>query len=285
MRLINKLKQKKIKRFFWELMLRTPSFLRKRIIRSRFEINYNMNENIVFKQAQSKKEIDTALSLVYEAYLGLKYIDSNVQNLHFTKYLGLPTTVILVIKIGEEVVGTMSIVQDSALGLPCDTTWNLDEVRKKGKIAEISALCIKKDLKTNKGHLLLPLCKLMHKFCTEILDINVIVLAATHEVEPFYTDLLLFEKIDNITGQKHSLVKGNESTCCYLVLGKSNEDNYYKVYNGKAKSKNLHHFFLIHESSNIEMPNEEEIFTLRTNEKNKNILELFREKPLKLKNG
>jgi hypothetical protein len=160
----------------------------------------------------------------------------------------------LIVKHKEEVIGTMSIVLDSSFGLPTEATWDLSKIRKNYKnIAEISSLSIKRTHKSSKGHILLTLCKLMYEYCVETLKTDCIVMAGTQEVEAFYTDLLMFEKIASKTGQEHKLVKGNKSTCCFLDMVKAPEK--YRLDYEKGDPKiNLHHFFMNFKSPCVFLP-------------------------------
>ncbi|MGZ5280416.1 MAG: N-acyl amino acid synthase FeeM domain-containing protein, partial [Pseudobdellovibrionaceae bacterium] len=181
--------------------------------------------------------------------------DPTESQLRFSKFHALPTTVILVAKWGDDVIGTLSIIPDSALGLPADMTWSLDKYRKNGKvIAEISSLAIKKDFRMRRGRLLMPLCKIMYLYCTKLLKLDGIVIATTMEVEPFYTDILLFKKVVTTTGQEHNLVKGNPSSCCYLELDDKLIESYRKIYSKKPLHRNLHYFFIEYETTNIHLP-------------------------------
>lgn len=249
-------KSRPISRKFWNYLSYLPKYIRKKIIRSKFEVSYDLPKEIVLKQAETEDEISQALKLVYDSYIDLGYIDENESRMRFSKFHAVPTSVMLIIKWEEEVIGTITIMPDSALGLPCDTTWSLEKFRAKGQlIGEISSLSIKKNFKTRRGTLLLPLCKIMLKYCTEVLHLDGIVIATTMEVEPFYTDILLFDKIIKKTGQEHQLVNGNPSTCCFLEFANNAaKEKGKKVYNHLPKNKNLYHFFFETETPNIIMP-------------------------------
>lgn len=229
--------------------------MRKMIVRSKFEVEHELPPDIILKQAETEDEIQQALRLVHDSYVELNYMDPNEPGLRFSKFHALPTTVILIAKWKDDVIGTLTIIPDSALGLPSDTTWSLEKYRKDGKIiAEISSLCIKKDFRMRRGRLLMPLCKIMYLYCKQVLKLDGIVIATTLEVEPFYTDILLFETVVEKTGQKHMLVKGNPSSCCYLALDDNLRKNYQRTYGKKPLSKNLYHFFLDSETPNIQLP-------------------------------
>src|SRR4051812_26575137 len=111
-------KSKPVTKKMWKFLNFLPQFMRKKIIRSKFEVNYDLSSDYVFKQAETVQEIEEALHIVYENYTHLGYIDQKEVELHFNAYLCLPTTTILIVKYKDEVIGTMSIVADSSFGLP-----------------------------------------------------------------------------------------------------------------------------------------------------------------------
>jgi hypothetical protein len=247
-------KSKPVTKKFWSFLRFMPSAIRARVIRAKFDIRYDLSADYVLKQAESQDEIQSALNIVHDAYTRLGYIDEHPERVHFNAFICLPTTTILIVKFKDEVVGTMSIVADSGIGLPSEITWDLQQIRSETmKIGEVSALAIKRSHKTSRGHLLLMLCKLMYEFGTQILDLDGVVIAATVEAEPFYTDLLLFKKVVAKTGQRHMAVKGNSSTCCFVNFKKVRAD-YLSIYGNKRRDKNLYHFFTEFVSPNFKLP-------------------------------
>jgi hypothetical protein len=259
-----------ISRMFWNYLRFFPQWLQARIIRSKFEVDYNLPEELVFKQAETVEEIRQAFKLVHDSYVELNYMDRTESELRFSVFQALPTTVILVAKLGDDVVGTISIVPDSAVGLPVDMTWDLSKYRKNGKmIAEVTSLAIKKDFRMRRGKLLLPLCKIMFLYCEKIFKLDGIVIATTLEVEPFYLHVLLFEKVISKTGQKHSLVKGNPSTCCFLEINETLKEAYKSVYGRLEMHRNLYYYFVITETPNIHLPIKKAAIQSYNHKKNK----------------
>lgn len=247
-------KNKPVTKKIWKYLRFLPVPIREKIIRSQFKINYNLSSDYVFKQAESHEEVEAALNIVYESYTMLGYIDTRPERIHFNTYLCLPITTILIVKFKDEVIGTISIVPDSNFGLPSEKTWDLSSIKTDNmKLAEISSLSIKRSHKTSNGHLLLYLCKFMYQYSAEVLQLDGIVIAATEEVEPFYTDLLLFKKVVQTTGQEHSLVKGNKSTCCFLKFD-TVKSQYSEVYGAKKHLYNLNQFFLEYSCGNFQFP-------------------------------
>lgn len=250
-----KRKPKGLRRKLWSLLRLMPAFLRAKILRARFSVPRQLPSEFVFKQAETAEEIQQALKLVHDSYVELDYMDPNEAQMRFSKFHALPTTVILIAQWKDEVIGTVSIIPDSFLGLPSDATWALDKYRKNGEIiAEISSLSIKRNFRRRRGRILMPLCKLMNHYCIDFLKLDGIVIATTMEVEPFYTDILQFERVTEETGQEHSLVKGNPSACCFLNYKADVKARYKKVYAGKPKERDLHDFFFEFVLANVQLP-------------------------------
>lgn len=266
---IEKKAKRPITRKFWTYLRFLPNWVQAKIIRSKFEVDYELPDDLIFRQAETEDEIRQALKLVHDSYVELDYMDRTESELRFSVFQALPTTVILIAKVGDEVIGTISIVPDSALGLPSDTTWDLSKYRKKGKlIAEVASLAIKKNFRMRRGKLLIPLIKIMYLYCEKVFKLDGVVIATTVEVEPFYLHVFLFEKVVARTGQRHNMVKGNPSTCCFLKYGEEYKEALKKVYNKQALNKNLYHYFLIAETKNIHLPAQKTVLQAYNHGKN-----------------
>lgn len=269
-------KKKSISRIFWTYLAYLPKVIRAPLIRSQFQIDYVLPDELVFKQAETTDEINQAFNLVYQSYVELNYMDPNEAKIRLNKYNTLSTTIILVAKWKDEVVGTLSIIPNSALGIPSEQSWDLTHYKSGGRqIAEISALSIKKGFRKQRGKLLLPLCKLMYYFCTKVLQLDGIIISTKIEVEPFYTDVLLFEKIELGSQNQNKTVKGVPATCCYLKLSDELELNYRKIYDKKSKEFNLYHFFVEATTRNILLPEAKHCLQAYTNKQNLSMAKLL----------
>lgn len=269
-------KRRPVSRTFWKFLRYMPPFLRASFLRAQFQVDYNLPEELVLKQAETESEIKQALTLVHDAYVELGYMAENKLRIRFSKFLALPTTVILIAKWKEEVIGTISIVSDSGFGLPSDPVWTDNKLRSQGELlAEISTLCIKKDFSFRRGRLLMGLCKIMYLYCTQILKVDTIVASTTTEVEPFYTDILLFESLKNEKGNAHHMVNGNPSFFGYLSLNKNLEAHYKKIYGKKKQAQNLHHYFFEAQSPWIHLPKMKTSLQSYLSHKNKAVNEII----------
>lgn len=270
-------KDRTVTRALWKYVQKLPAVVRKKLVRSQFTVDYNLPEELSLKLADTPEEIEASFKIVHEAYVELGYIDPNSHQFRFSKYQALPTTVILVAKWKDEVVGTMSILPDSQMGLPADSTWDLSGYRKGGKrLAEISSLTIKPSFKKRRGSLLLPLCKLMWHICQDILQVDGIVAAVDARVEPFYTDLLLMKRISkDASGKKHKFVKEMKATCLYLETGLRTKTETKKTYGKLPLNRNIYQFIYERELKNIILPEKKRSIQACLVKKNQAIAQVF----------
>lgn len=270
-------KGRSVTRSLWKYVQKLPAFIRKRIVRSQFTVDYNLPAELSLKFADTPEEIESSFKIVHEAYVELGYIDPNSHQFRFSKYQALPTTVILVAKWKDEVIGTMSILPDSQLGLPADSTWDLSCYRKDGKrLAEISSLTIKPSFKKRRGSLLLPLCKLMWHACQDVLQVDGIIAAVDERVEPFYTDLLLMKRISkDASGKTHKFVKEMKATCLYLETGLRTKTETKRIYGRLSLNKNIYQFMYERDLNNIILPEKRKSIHGYLVKKNRAIAKIF----------
>ena len=108
-----------------------PRFMQRKLLLKKVDYDFRLPDGIVFKPAENQAEIEAALEILHDSYVDQNLMNPQKGNIRITKYHILPTTSILVVKLRGEVIGTMSIIMDSAFGLPLEELWGLDHLRKK----------------------------------------------------------------------------------------------------------------------------------------------------------
>lgn len=100
-------------------------------------------ERLLLKIADSRDELEACFSLLHDAYVDSGFMQPDLSGMRVTIYHALPTTTTLCAKWDGEVVGTISLIRESAFGFPLQKIFDLSDVRQKGgKLAEVSALAI-----------------------------------------------------------------------------------------------------------------------------------------------
>lgn len=109
-----------------------PEKFRHDFIRSRLRLGDGASPHYIFKLAETRDELEQAFRVLHDAYVGQGYMDPHPSGLRVTKYHALPTTAVLITKDlrTNEVVATVSIVRNTALGLPLDSVFPINDIKK-----------------------------------------------------------------------------------------------------------------------------------------------------------
>lgn len=206
-----------------------------------------------FKLAETKEELEAAFALVYQEYVETGIVPPNQVGLRITKYHALPGTAVLIGKWEDEIVCTLSIINDSPMGLPVDSDWDIDFLRKNStRMAEVSALAIRRGLQGRRGKILLPLCKFMYEYCV-LAGIDVLVISTRESVKDFYRAIMLFEVIGSGKPVRYGFANGTPAVAQFLDL-RTAPDRFRKVYSARSDKYDLYRFFAEMKFSNFELP-------------------------------
>jgi hypothetical protein len=123
-----------------------PAALRERAVLSKLRYDEAALGHLRITLADDPRDVAMAAHLVHDAYVGRGLIDPHPSGLKFRPQAVLPTSLTFVAKRASRVVGTVSLILDSRLGLPMEDTYGreLSELRRGGggRLGEISALAI-----------------------------------------------------------------------------------------------------------------------------------------------
>ncbi|MCK5393974.1 MAG: hypothetical protein KAI91_06510, partial [Candidatus Omnitrophica bacterium] len=162
-----------------------------------------------------------------------------------------PKTITFIVKMGEDVITTATIISDSSLGLPMDEVYSneLRRFRNDGKkIGEISMLASNTDFSEN-GSLMMPkskqlffiffLYKLIFNYSLNVLKLNYICITINPK-HKFIYEFLLFKNLGE--PKPYNCVNGATAVAKYLDLNyckkmwlKQKHSGVYKmIFEGKA---------------------------------------------------
>lgn len=225
------------------IVAKLPRWIRGPIVRRTFSYDSELPANLTFKKAESVEEIEQALRIAFDSYKEIGLVDETGGQIRATKYHTLPTTSILIAKLNEEVIATMTIIADSAMGLPIDQLWDISSVRQGcPRVAEISTLAIKRGYRQRQGKLLLPLCGFMHRYCRDYMGVEKIVASFHPKARDFYESLLLFSPIAGGEVKSYGFVKGAAAIGGWLHLAELPRI-FSKVYGTRPSKHNLYCYF------------------------------------------
>jgi len=224
------------------------------LIRSQIHLNYNIPSDFVFKLAETEEELTAAFYLLHESYVQQGYMEPQLSHLRATFFHLLPSTCLLIAKKGERVIATVSIIRDSAHGLPLEKDFDLSYFRNEGrKISEISSLAVADEYRSSHGFVLFPLLKFMYNYCKNYFATDVMVLATHPKLSDLFEAILLFKPIEDKVIENYGFANGAPAVGKYLDL-KLAPMMYAAHYGLKTKNKNLYHFMVPQEIGGVDFP-------------------------------
>ena len=225
------------------------------IFRSFVDCNPAPSERLVLKIAETKEELEACFAVLHDAYVDSGFMKPDPSGMRVTIYHALPTTTTLCAKYDGEVVGTISLIRESALGFPLQQIFDLTSVRKKeGLIAEVSALAINRKFRRTGGTILFPLMKFMYEYCTTFFDTRHLVIAVNPSHIEMYESLLFFQRLTSNVVDRYDFVNGAPAIGATLDL-KEAPHIFREHYGSKPPHRNLYAYFTQIKLPNIHFPN------------------------------
>ncbi|GAB3248831.1 N-acyl amino acid synthase FeeM domain-containing protein [Chitinimonas naiadis] len=211
-------------------------------------------ERLVLKIAETQEELEACFSLLHDAYVGVGFMKPHPSGMRVTVYHALPTTTTLCAKYDGEVIGTLSLIRESALGFPLQRIFDLTEVRaQEGNIAEVSALAVHRKFRKTGGSILFPLMKFMYEYCTTFFDTRHLVIAVNPSHIEMYESLLFFRRLTANMVENYDFVNGAPAVGATLDLHMA-EQIFKRYYAAKTAKRNLHAYFTQVKLPNIKLP-------------------------------
>ncbi|PCJ59772.1 MAG: hypothetical protein COA79_10225 [Planctomycetota bacterium] len=193
---------------------------KKEIIKNKSDILKPLdNTSLPRVQIANTRELKVkAFRLLYESYLEKGFAQESESKMWYSIFDLLPDTAIVVaINDEDEVVGALTIVLDSEIGLPADELCKgeLEEFRKGHTLAQIASLCVKGKVRSDLG-LLIKLCNYAFLYAKGLKSITDFIITVNPKNMNFYIQKLLFAQI----GQEglYSKLGGNPAVILQLDL-------------------------------------------------------------------
>ena len=255
MRSIVGLGKKVLRLWMRQVIALLPRTQRFKLIRSYVDCDPAPSDRLILKIAETQQELEDCFRLLHDAYVDAGLMKPDVSGLRVTIYHALPTTTTLCAKFDGRVVGTLSLIRESALGVPLQRIFDLTQIREKeGQITEVSALAIHKDFRVTGGSILFPLMKFMYEYCTTFFDTRHLVIAVNPRHIEMYESLLFFKRLSANIVEKYDFVNGAPAVGATIDLREAPRI-FKHHYASKPLRKNLYAYFMKVRMPNICFPN------------------------------
>ncbi len=230
--LLRRRSMKKIVNFILSIL---PLTVSKHLIRRKYDWSMSPPSNMTFEIAETRDSYEQAFKLVQQSYKDINIVDQAAGEFRITKHHALPTTTVIVAKIGDKVIATVSIISKIQFSLPMEELFDISKVSERGRTCEISCLAIHRDYRRLTGKISLPLMIFLFKYSYQTLGNTIMVFCVHPRASIFYQALFDFKKISK---QVKSYSSVNNAPALALYCDMSHFGNKHK------KHSNKHHRML-----------------------------------------
>lgn len=148
------------------------------------------------RPAASRRELERAYALVHANYVARGYMEEHPSGMRVSVFNALPTTVTFVSVLRRELLGTVTLVADSPLGLPMDEVFHdrLQALRARGrKVAEVTMLADRRGEFFRTFPMVKLLMKRVFDCATLVMQADDLCIAINPRHQEYYERYLLFE--------------------------------------------------------------------------------------------
>lgn len=231
-----------------------PRETRFALFRRMVDCDYAPPADLVLHIAETLQDLEACFSILHDAYVASGFMKPHPSGLRVTVYHALPTTTTVCAKIGGEVVGTLSMVREGVFGVPLQTAFDLAPARARGgRLAEISALAVRKDFRRTGGKVLFLLMKFMYAYCTRFFDTRHLLIAVNPNRVELYESLLFFERLQAQVVDHYDFANGAPAVGAMLDLHAALV-RFREVYAGRSPRRDLYRYFVETELPNLRLP-------------------------------
>lgn len=209
------------------------------------------NPNIVIRLAETQEEKEAANRILYRNYVGL-YWQDDMEAFRKNQYLHSPARHLFVAVNAGQVIGTMSIIEDSPLGVPSDTFQPpiLRRYRRGNRrVAELTSLAIEQPAQPP-ANLVLFLYSFFMQYSFYHLGLDHLFASCRPNHAHFYTKRLCFEEL---TAPAPHAYAGNIA-CQLLVLDVARAHTLLARRYESQGEENFYRFMLVDEHPQVRLP-------------------------------
>ena len=215
---------------------------------------HNPDPRLRLKIADTREELEACFRLLHDAYVGSGFMQPDPSGMRITIYHALPTTTTLCALFDGEVVGTISLIRESAFGFPLQSAFDLRAVRaKQGRLAEVSARAVHPRFRNTGGTILFPLMKFMYAYCGGFFDTRHLVIAVNPRHIEMYESLMLFMRLQDSPVENYAFANGAPAIGATLDLLQAREQM-RRLYQHTRLGKNLYRYFVETRLPHMQMP-------------------------------
>lgn len=238
-----------------------PKTLRHKMARQLLKLPQSAPRGLTIRPAQNSEEVEKALELVYQSYLKMGYTKEESCKIRLTPHHLVPSTTVIVALINDQIVGTLSMISENALGLPLEKEFSLAHLRANGeRLCEVGALAIDPKFRMANGTLMHFMARYAMLYAREALKADYITITVNPAMADLYEAIYLFEPL-TLKNKKDTYDYANGKPAVGLFLNlHSQMDRAQKVFNQVPVAERNFFTFMIGKKSWEQFPQNNSIF-------------------------
>jgi hypothetical protein len=194
----------------------SPTTPRSRLKAAWFQ-NDSLADGLDFGLATDRRTLEQAFRLQHDQYVAHGYMDAHPSGWRLSLHNALSATRVFVARAGGRVVGTMTLIADSPLGLPMEETYT-DELRRlrnaRGSLAEVSALAMDREYQSSGVPILLRMIRMLVIYAAQT-ESDLCIAVNPHHAA-FYRKAFHFQEIGGL--RQYGKVNGAPAVALRLDL-------------------------------------------------------------------
>ena len=179
--------------------------------------NDPLADSLDFGLATDRPTLEQAFRLQHDQYVAQGYMDAHPSGWRLSLHNALSATRVFVARCGARVVGTMTLIADSRLGLPMDEIYT-DELRslrgERASLAEVSALAMDPEYQSSGVPILLRLVRMLVIYAAQ--TVSDLCIAVNPHHAAFYRKAFHFQDIGGL--KRYGKVNGAPAIALRLDL-------------------------------------------------------------------
>lgn len=229
---------------YGSLRARSEEGRRHAIMRRGLTFDPAFPDGITIERAHTRDDIARACQILYEGYTEAGFMVDDGSGHRFTVYHALPTAYTLVVREGDDIIATVTLIVKSVDPLPVEHILDLSKYLTPGsRIVELSALTIARNYRGNSGRVMFPLFKYIYEYSLKALGATDLIVTCNPKHQAFYKAIYQFESISDETVQSYDFVDGAPAVGCRLCL-RTFPEVYFAAYGTAPARKNLYQYMV-----------------------------------------
>ncbi|NBN63837.1 GNAT family N-acetyltransferase [Microvirga tunisiensis] len=185
--------------------------------------------DVTFKIVSTEEEMAGAFALLEDSYVRRGIVAEGQMRLQVISLL--PSTTTFIAKKGDQILATVSLIEDSDLGLPMEKVHGPEVAGVRQlfrKVAEVGALAVRPDLR--RTGLSIMLYNMMYRWARYWRHVDDLLIAVHPSARFFYSNLLLFRPLGRV--QNYAGLRGAASLPMRLDIP-GVQMRFHRIYRGR----------------------------------------------------